>query len=85
MAKRSRTLRPAQGKPARPVGRKPRPGTVHTSLYLPEAVYEALRKVAFEERAKIHDLVLEGIELAVRKRGYPSIADLKARYERKGR
>ena len=48
-------------------------------------VYEALREVAFEERAKINDLVLEGIELALRKRGYPSIADLKAKYERKGR
>jgi hypothetical protein len=37
------------------------------------------------ERRKIHDLILEGIELALRKRGNPSIADLKAKYERKGR
>jgi hypothetical protein len=29
-----------------------------TSLYLPEPVYEALRKVAFEERLKINDVVL---------------------------
>jgi hypothetical protein len=29
-------------------------------LYLPESVYEALRKIAFDERVKIHDLVLEG-------------------------
>jgi len=36
---------------------------------LPEAVYEGLRKAAFEERRKIHDLVLEGVELALRKRG----------------
>ena len=85
MAKRSRTLRPAQSGPAKPVGRKPRPRIVHTSLYLPEAVYEALREIAFDERAKIHDLVLEGTEHALRKRGYPSIADLKAKYERKGR
>jgi hypothetical protein len=60
-------------------------GIVHTSLYLPEAVHEALREAAFEERRKIHDLILEGIELALRKRGNPSIADLKAKYERKGR
>jgi hypothetical protein len=52
---------------------------------LPEAVYEALRRAAFEERAKINDLVLEGIELALRKRRYPSFADLKAKYERKAR
>ena len=36
----------------------------HTSLYLPEAAYDGLR-----ERRKIHDIVLEGIELALRKRG----------------
>jgi len=36
---------------------------------LPEALYESLRRAAFEERVKIHDIVLEGIELALRKRG----------------
>jgi len=55
-----------------------RPSTVHSSLYLPEPVYEALRKIAFEERLKIHDVVLEGIDLALRRRGYPSIEGLKA-------
>ena len=48
-----------------------RPSIVRTSLYLPEPVYEALRKIAFEERLKIHDVVLEGIDLALRRRGYP--------------
>ena len=48
---------------------KGRPGIVHTSLYLLEALYEALREAAFRERCKIHDIVLEGIELALRKRG----------------
>ena len=56
----------------------PRPNIVHSSLYLPEPVYEALRKIAYEERAKIHDLIMEGIGLALRKRGYPSIDALKA-------
>jgi len=55
-----------------------RPSIVHTSLYLPELVYEALRKIAFEERLKIHDVVLEGIDLALRRHRYPSIEDLKA-------
>jgi hypothetical protein len=54
-----------------------RPSIVHTSLYLPEPVYEALRKIAFEERLKIHDVVLEGIDLALRRRGYPSVDSLK--------
>jgi hypothetical protein len=38
-------------------------------VYLPEALYEGLRRAAFEERRKIHDIVLEGIQLALRKRG----------------
>src|SRR5271169_3978832 len=52
-----------------------RPSIVHSSLYLPEPVYEALRKIAFDERLKIHDLVLEGIDAALRRRGYASIED----------
>jgi hypothetical protein len=55
-----------------------RPSIVHSSLYLPEPVYEALRKIAFDERIKIHDLVLEGIDAALRRRGYPSAESLKA-------
>jgi hypothetical protein len=54
------------------------PDEVHSSLYLPEAVYEALRETAFKERCKIHDLVMQGIDLALRKRGYPPIEGLKA-------
>jgi len=38
---------------------------VHSSVYLPEAVYEALREAAFRERCKIHDIVLEGIRQAL--------------------
>jgi hypothetical protein len=37
-----------------------RSSIVHSSLYLPEPVYEALRKIAFDERAKIRDIVLRG-------------------------
>ncbi len=70
MPKRSRTPPPRPSGPAKPVGRQPRPGIIHTSLYLPEALYEGLREAAFKERRKIHDLVLEGIQLALRKRGH---------------
>jgi hypothetical protein len=44
------------------------------SIYLPEAMCEGLRVAAFKERRKIHDIVLEGIELALRKRGLRKIA-----------
>jgi hypothetical protein len=54
-------------------------------VYLHEAVYEALRRVAFDERCKIHDLVIEGVELALKKRGYPKIAEMKAKWQGKGR
>jgi hypothetical protein len=54
------------------------PATVHTSLYLPRAVHDALRHAAFDERVKIHDIVMEGIEAALRQRGYPSIDRLKS-------
>jgi hypothetical protein len=40
---------------------------------LPEAAYEALREVAFDERRKIHDLLMEGVELALKKRGLAAV------------
>jgi hypothetical protein len=52
---------------------------------LPEAAYEALRQVAFDERRKIHDLLMEGVELALKKRGYPSLGGMKAKSQRKER
>jgi hypothetical protein len=69
MPKSTRTLRPTTSTPTRPVGRQGRPGIIHTSVYLPEALYEGLREAAFRERRKIHDIVLEGIRLALGKRG----------------
>ena len=33
--------------------------------------HEALREIAFKERGRIHDIIMEGIGLALRKRGYP--------------
>ena len=54
---------------AKPKGRQPRQGLVHSSVYLPMAIHEALRELAFRERRKIHDIILEGIEMALRNRG----------------
>jgi hypothetical protein len=69
MAKRTRTPPSAASARTKPTRRSGRPGIVHTSLYLPEALYEGLREAAFKERLKIHDIVLEGIRLALGKRG----------------
>jgi len=70
---------------AKPASRWTRPDIKHTSVYLPEAAYEALRQVAFDERCKIHDLLMEGVELALKKRGYPKLADMKTKWQREER
>jgi hypothetical protein len=69
MAKRTRTAPSAANARTKPTARSGRPGIVHTSVYLPRDLYEVLREAAFKERVKIHDIVLEGIEMALRKRG----------------
>ena len=77
MAKRRKSGLTPSSASREPAGAS-RPDVVHSSLYLPEPVYEALRETAFKERCKIHDLVMEGIGLALRKRNYPSLETLRA-------
>jgi hypothetical protein len=45
-----------------------RPGIVQSSIYLLNALHDALREAAFKERHKIHDIMLEGIRLVLSKR-----------------
>jgi hypothetical protein len=45
---------PASKRSVPPSGRRRRPDIVHTSVYLPKAVYQALREIAFKEDRKIH-------------------------------
>jgi hypothetical protein len=67
--------------PASPVAKMPdpgnRPGFKQQTAYLPVAVHEQLRRLAFEERAKMHDYLLEGLDLVFRKRGLPGVEELK--------
>jgi hypothetical protein len=77
MIKRLRTPAAVSGAPKGPARPRLTPDVVQSSVYLPEPVYEALRETAFKERCKIHDLVMEGIGLALRKRGYPAKMELK--------
>lgn len=46
----------------------------HTSVYIPRAAYERLREIAFAERCKIHDLLMQGIDLVIAERGHPERA-----------
>ena len=49
---------------------------VRQTVYLPESVYDQLRTLAFEERRKMHDYLLEGLDLVFKRRGLKSIAEL---------
>ena len=62
-----------------PIG--PRPGTLKArthqfSLYLEPAVHDKLREIAYVERVKIHQLVMEGVDLVLKARGQPSVKKL---------
>ena len=46
------------------------------SLYLEDPVFDQLRGIAFEERVKMHQLLLEAVDLLLKKRGAPSIREL---------
>ena len=53
-----------------------RAGIKQQTAYLPHTVYEQLRKLAFEERRKMHDYILEGLDRVFHDRGLPSIVEL---------
>jgi hypothetical protein len=53
---------------------KPRPDVQHTSVYIPRAAFERLREIAFAERLKVHDLLMEGVDRVISERGHPERA-----------
>jgi hypothetical protein len=63
--------------PARAAEVGERPHVKQQTAYLPLAVHEQLRRLAFDERAKMHDYLLEGLDLLFQKKGLPGIAELK--------
>lgn len=48
------------------------------SVYLEPPVYDQLRDIAHVERTKLHALLMEGVDLVLKKRGAPSIRQLMA-------
>lgn len=69
--------RPNPAPASKPAGRRARPDVVHTSIYLPRQVHRKLREIAFTRDVKVHDVIMEGIDEALRKYGHPSVAKLK--------
>jgi hypothetical protein len=57
-----------------PARRKAR--TIQQTVYLPPAVHDQLRELAFEERVKMHTLLMEGLDLVFRARGLKPLAEL---------
>lgn len=57
-----------------PTPAKPRLDVQHTSVYLPRAAHERLREIAFHQRCKIHDLIMEGVDHVIASRGHSETA-----------
>ena len=49
------------------------------TVYLPIPVYEQLRRLAFDEREKMHTLIMEGLDRVFQDRGLQSLAELEAK------
>lgn len=56
-----------------------RPGIRQQTAYLPEAVYQQLRKLAYEEEAKMHDYLMHGLDLVFKEKGLKAIDELTGR------
>ena len=72
------TLKPRAAAPKKPAGagNTLKERAHQLSVYLEAPVYDRLRDIAHEERTKLHPLILEAIDLLLKKRGAPSIREL---------
>jgi hypothetical protein len=66
-----------QAETPKAAGRKGRPDIVHTSVYLPKAVHQKLREIAFHTDRKVHDIIMDGIDEALKRHGHPTTGALK--------
>lgn len=62
--------------PAKTTTEKFKQKRVGQTVYLPPAVHRQLRALAFEEERKMHDYLMEGLDLVFRKRGLKSVSEL---------
>jgi hypothetical protein len=67
-----RELEPVQ-EPQPPQAPQPsrwrKPTTIQQPVYLPPAVHDQLRELAFAERVRMHALLMEGLDLVFKARG----------------
>lgn len=69
-----REVPPVESAPKKKV--KAKKDIQHTTVYVPKAVYEQWRELAFTERKKMHDYLLEGLDRVFQNRGLKSIEEL---------
>jgi len=50
--------------------------TIQQTVYLPPAVHDQLRELAFAERVKMHSLLMEGLDLVFKARGLKPLSEL---------
>jgi hypothetical protein len=55
---------------------RPLKAAPHTSLYLNKRVQKTLKEIALEHDRKVHDVLLEGVDMVLRRYGRPTIAKL---------
>lgn len=53
------------------------PDVQHTSVYIPREAHDRLREIAFVERCRVHDLIMQGLDLVIAQRGHPETATRK--------
>lgn len=53
-----------------------RPRVKQQTAYLPLAVYRQLRELAFVEERKMHDYLLQGLDMVFQQKGLKSISEL---------
>jgi hypothetical protein len=69
-------ISPADARQHRAGGSKRHSVKQHTA-YLPLAVHEQLRRLAFEENRKMHDYLMEGLDRVFADRGLPAVKDIR--------
>lgn len=50
--------------------------TIQQTLYLPPAVHDQLRSLAFHRRVKMHTIILQGLDKVFQENGLKSISEL---------
>jgi hypothetical protein len=64
-----------------PAASRRRTATIQQTLYLPPAVHDQLRELAFARRVKMHAIIMEGLDAVFRANGLKSVAELSDKLE----